>query len=184
MLTLYDHPLSGNCEKVRLLLSILQIPYESVLVDVPKGVNRESSFTRINPLQQIPVLTDGSYTVQDSQAILLYLAERSGVLRPQDEVEAALIGRFFPATTRASSTKGFTGHTLGAAGIVEATIALQAIEHGLVPGNLGGDTPDPICGAHFAWRNEYQRVDVALSNSFGFGGNNACLAFARAGIAA
>jgi 3-oxoacyl-[acyl-carrier-protein] synthase-1 len=101
-----------------------------------------------------------------------------------DEVEAALVGRVFPARTRASSTKGFTGHTLGAAGIVEATIALQAIEHGLVPGNLGGGTPDPICGAHFAWRNERQRVDVALSNSFGFGGNNACLAFARAGSAA
>jgi 3-oxoacyl-[acyl-carrier-protein] synthase-1 len=101
-----------------------------------------------------------------------------------DEVEAALVGRAFPARTRASSTKGFTGHTLGAAGIVEATIALLAIEHGLVPGNLGGDTPDPICGASFAWRNEQQRVDVALSNSFGFGGNNACLAFARAGFAA
>jgi 3-oxoacyl-[acyl-carrier-protein] synthase-1 len=101
-----------------------------------------------------------------------------------DEVEAALVGRAFPARTRASSTKGFTGHTLGAAGIVEATIALLAIEHGLIPGNLGGDTPDPICGASFAWRNEQQRVDVALSNSFGFGGNNACLAFARAGFAA
>jgi 3-oxoacyl-(acyl-carrier-protein) synthase len=101
-----------------------------------------------------------------------------------DEVEAALVGRAFPARTRASSTKGFTGHTLGAAGIVEAAIALLAIEHGLVPGNLGGDTPDPFCGASFAWRNEQQRVDVALSNSFGFGGNNACLAFARAGFAA
>ncbi len=101
-----------------------------------------------------------------------------------DEVEAALVSRAFPATTRASSTKGFTGHTLGAAGILEATIALQAIAHGLVPGNLGGDTPDPICGAHFAWRNEQRRVDVVLSNSFGFGGNNACLAFARAGFAA
>ncbi|OOG53582.1 beta-ketoacyl-[acyl-carrier-protein] synthase family protein [Rhodanobacter sp. C03] len=101
-----------------------------------------------------------------------------------DEVEAALVSRAFPTRTRASSTKGFTGHTLGAAGIVEAAIALQAIEHGLIPGNLGGDTPDPICGAQFAWRNEQQRVDVALSNSFGFGGNNACLAFARAGFAA
>ncbi|WP_229792920.1 beta-ketoacyl-[acyl-carrier-protein] synthase family protein [Rhodanobacter panaciterrae] len=101
-----------------------------------------------------------------------------------DEVEAALVGRAFPARTRASSTKGFTGHTLGAAGIVEATIALLAIEHGLVPGNLGGEAPDPLCGASFAWRNEQQRVDVALSNSFGFGGNNACLAFARAGFAA
>jgi 3-oxoacyl-[acyl-carrier-protein] synthase-1 len=100
-----------------------------------------------------------------------------------DEVEAALVNRAFPARTRASSTKGFTGHTLGAAGIVEATIALQAIEHDLIPGNLGANTPDPICGAQFAWRNEHQRVDVALSNSFGFGGNNACLAFARAGFA-
>jgi 3-oxoacyl-[acyl-carrier-protein] synthase I len=101
-----------------------------------------------------------------------------------DEVEAALVGRAFPARTRASSTKGFTGHTLGAAGIVEAAIALLAIEHGLIPGNLGGNMPDPVCGASFAWRNEQQRVDVALSNSFGFGGNNACLAFARAGFAA
>ena len=101
-----------------------------------------------------------------------------------DEVEAALVNRAFLTRTRASSTKGFTGHTLGAAGIVEATIALQAIEHGLIPGNLGGLTPDPVCGASFAWRNEQQRVDVALSNSFGFGGNNACLAFARAGFAA
>ncbi|MEP6896914.1 MAG: beta-ketoacyl-[acyl-carrier-protein] synthase family protein [Rhodanobacter sp.] len=101
-----------------------------------------------------------------------------------DEVEAALVGRAFPARTRASSTKGFTGHTLGAAGILEASIALLAIEHGLIPGNLGGDTPDPACGVQFAWRNERQAVDVALSNSFGFGGNNACLAFARAGFTA
>ena len=97
-----------------------------------------------------------------------------------DEVEAALLSRTFAARTRASSTKGYTGHTLGAAGIVEAAIALQAIEHGLIPGNLGGNTPDAGCGPQFAWRNEHQRVDVALSNSFGFGGNNACLAFARA----
>jgi 3-oxoacyl-[acyl-carrier-protein] synthase-1 len=100
-----------------------------------------------------------------------------------DEVEAALIRRAFPPGTRASSTKGFTGHTLGAAGIIEAIVALLAIEHGLIPGNLGGDSPDPGCGAQFAWHNEQQRVEVALSNSFGFGGNNACLAFARAGFA-
>jgi len=104
--------------------------------------------------------------------------------RKNDEVEAALVNRSFPVTTRASSTKGYTGHTLGAAGIVEAAVALLAIEHGLVPGNLGGESPDPDCGASFAWRNERQRIDVALSNSFGFGGNNACLAFARAGFGA
>jgi 3-oxoacyl-[acyl-carrier-protein] synthase-1 len=97
-----------------------------------------------------------------------------------DEVEAALIGRVFPVGTRASSTKGYTGHTLGAAGIVEAAFALLAIEHGLVPGNVGANDPDPVCGPHFAWRTERRDVRVALSNSFGFGGNNACLAFGRA----
>jgi 3-oxoacyl-[acyl-carrier-protein] synthase-1 len=101
-----------------------------------------------------------------------------------DEVEAALLSRRFTASTRASSTKGYTGHTLGAAGIVEAVVALQAIEHGLIPGNLGGNSPDPACSASFAWQSEQQAVDVALSNSFGFGGNNACLAFARAGFVA
>ncbi|UGB37929.1 beta-ketoacyl-[acyl-carrier-protein] synthase family protein [Frateuria soli] len=96
-----------------------------------------------------------------------------------DEVEAALIARAFPPSTRASSTKGFTGHTLGAAGILEAVVTLLAIEHDLVPGNLGADDPDPGCGPQFAWSNEARPVQVALSNSFGFGGNNACLAFAR-----
>jgi 3-oxoacyl-[acyl-carrier-protein] synthase-1 len=99
-------------------------------------------------------------------------------------MEAALVARLFPPTTRASSTKGYTGHTLGAAGIVESAIALLAIGDGLVPGNLGAATPDPACGPSFAWRNERRRVDVAMSNSFGFGGNNACLVFARAGAGA
>ena len=97
-----------------------------------------------------------------------------------DEVEAALIARAFPASTRASSTKGFTGHTLGAAGILEAVVALEAIRHGLVPGNLGCTLPDAACGPQLALQSEQRRVDIALSNSFGFGGNNACLAFGRA----
>jgi len=97
-----------------------------------------------------------------------------------DEVEAALIARAFPATTRASSTKGFTGHTLGAAGILEAAIALLSIRHDFVPGNLGCSHPDQACGPQLAMRGEQRTVKVALSNSFGFGGNNACLAFGRA----
>ena len=60
-----------------------------------------------------------------------------------DEVEAALVARRFPATTHASSTKGFTGHTLGAAGIVEAVISLLALETGLMPGTVNTDTLDP-----------------------------------------
>jgi 3-oxoacyl-[acyl-carrier-protein] synthase-1 len=95
-----------------------------------------------------------------------------------DEVEAKLLPRF-PARTRASSTKGFTGHTLGAAGALEAVIALLAIEHGIVPPNLGCSEPIPDAAPWLALQPAEQRIDVAVSNSFGFGGNNACLVFGR-----
>jgi 3-oxoacyl-[acyl-carrier-protein] synthase-1 len=96
-----------------------------------------------------------------------------------DAMEAALVARLFPTSTRVSSTKGLTGHTLGAAGILEAVISLLALREGFVPGNAGAVHPDPMCTPHFAWHNETRPVNVALSHSFGFGGSNACLAFAR-----
>ncbi len=95
-----------------------------------------------------------------------------------DAVEAALIARRFPATTLASSTKGWSGHTLGAAGILEAVVALLALERGLVPGTLNAQTLDPACGPQIVIDNRERALRVALSNSFGFGGNNCCLAFA------
>ena len=98
--------------------------------------------------------------------------------RQNDEVEAALVARTFPATTHAGSTKGWTGHALGAAGIVEAVIALLAIERGLAPGTLNTQTLDAACGPQIRIDNRERPVRVALSNSFGFGGNNCCLAFA------
>jgi len=103
--------------------------------------------------------------------------------RQNDEVEAALIARTFPATTLASSTKGWTGHTLGAAGIVEAVITLLALERSLAPGTLNTQALDPACGPQIRIDNAERSLRVALSNSFGFGGNNCCLAFA-AGTAA
>jgi 3-oxoacyl-[acyl-carrier-protein] synthase I len=97
-----------------------------------------------------------------------------------DAMEATLVARLFSPRTRVSSTKGLTGHTLGAAGIVEAAVTLLALREGLVPGNTGASSPDPACTEHFAWRNESRPMHIALSHSFGFGGSNACLAFARA----
>ena len=97
--------------------------------------------------------------------------------KQNDEVEAALVARTFPATTLASSTKGWTGHTLGAAGIVEAVFTLIAMERALVPGTLNSRDPDPACGPQIVFDNVKRDVRVALSNSFGFGGNNCCLAF-------
>ncbi|MHB8680034.1 MAG: beta-ketoacyl-[acyl-carrier-protein] synthase II, partial [Rudaea sp.] len=98
--------------------------------------------------------------------------------RQNDAVEAALIARRFPATTVAGSTKGWTGHALGAAGIVEAAAALLAIERGFAPGTLNAQNLDPVCGPQICIDNAPRRVGVALSNSFGFGGNNCCLIFA------
>ena len=98
--------------------------------------------------------------------------------RQNDAVEATLIARLFPASVHASSTKGWTGHTLGAAGIVEAAATLLAIERGFAPGTLNAQNLDSLCGPQIRIDNAPRRVRVALSNSFGFGGNNCCLAFA------
>ncbi|MGY0557673.1 beta-ketoacyl-[acyl-carrier-protein] synthase family protein [Lysobacter sp. A421] len=100
-----------------------------------------------------------------------------------DGIEAAAVDAIFPATLHASSTKGWTGHTLGAAGIVESVFALLALEHGLLPGTLNSDTPDPACGAQIRFDNAHagaaSSLSHAMNNSFGFGGNNCSLVFGR-----
>ncbi|HET9445711.1 MAG TPA: beta-ketoacyl-ACP synthase II, partial [Steroidobacteraceae bacterium] len=94
-----------------------------------------------------------------------------------DEVEAQLVADLCPERTFASSTKGWTGHTLGAAGIVEAVISLLAIEHGVLPGTLNTQKLDPACGPQIRRDNEERPTRNALSFSFGFGGSNCVLAF-------
>jgi 3-oxoacyl-[acyl-carrier-protein] synthase-1 len=96
-----------------------------------------------------------------------------------DEVEARVVADLFGESTVASSTKGWTGHTLGAAGIVEAGISLLALEHGLLPGTLNTETLDPACGPQIRCENTQRSARRALSFSFGFGGSNCVLAFAR-----
>ena len=98
-----------------------------------------------------------------------------------DEVEAALVARRFGAHTHASSTKGFTGHALGAAGIVEAAFSLLAIETGLMPGTLNSEQLDPACGPQIRLQPARGEVRLALSHSFGFCGTNCVLVFARGG---
>lgn len=98
-----------------------------------------------------------------------------------DRVEALAVNALFPGTLHASSTKGWTGHTLGAAGIVESVFALLALQHGELPGTLGSTAPDAACGAQIRFANaRIDRPRVAMNNSFGFGGNNCSLVFARA----
>ncbi len=96
-----------------------------------------------------------------------------------DSVEALAVAALFPDSLHASSTKGWTGHTLGAAGIVESVIALLALEHGELPGILNSDTPDPACGPQIRFANARRDIAHAMNNSFGFGGNNCSLVFGR-----
>jgi 3-oxoacyl-[acyl-carrier-protein] synthase-1 len=96
-----------------------------------------------------------------------------------DAVEARVVAQLFPSTTRASSTKGWTGHTLGAAGALEAIITLLALRTGLMPGTLNTRQLDAECGPQIRLDNAHGEVRCALSNSFGFGGSNCSLLFGR-----
>ncbi|MEJ0008027.1 MAG: hypothetical protein WDM77_17085 [Steroidobacteraceae bacterium] len=96
-----------------------------------------------------------------------------------DAVEARLVAGMFPATTRASSTKGWTAHTLGAAGSLEAIITFLALRTGLIPGTLNTTQLDPGLRSADPDRELTGEVRYALSNSFGFGGSNCVLLFGR-----
>jgi glutathione S-transferase len=75
---LYDVPRSGNCHKIRMLLSLLQLPHELIAVDLPGGETRSPEFLKLNPRGQVPVLEDEGQVIWDSQAILVYLARKYG----------------------------------------------------------------------------------------------------------
>jgi 3-oxoacyl-[acyl-carrier-protein] synthase I len=99
--------------------------------------------------------------------------------RANDSIEGNLVGSIFSANTLASSTKGWTGHTLGTAGILEAILAIEALKSGVVPGTLNLNQLDPEIGIHLNAKNQYKKCRHVMSNSFGFGGNNACLIFSN-----
>ena len=152
MIKLYRYPLSGHSHRVELMLSLLGVPAELVLVDLKQGAHKTSEFlTTLNSFGQVPVIDDHGVVLADSNAILVYLAQKYGKGRwlPTDPVGAAKVQRwlsvaagpiaFGPARARLITV-------FGAPYNAEETIAyahtvLKVIDHELAntPWLVGGE---------------------------------------------
>lgn len=97
-----------------------------------------------------------------------------------DRAEGAAVAAVFPAPPPAASLKGMIGHTLGAAGALEAALCLDAMAAGIVPGTPGLQTPDPAIAITARDHATPGRIERALCNAFGFGGSNCTLLLGRA----
>ena len=112
------------------------------------------------------------------------IRDRTDLVKPEviwnAEKGLKLTGEEKARATPISSTKGATGHCLGAAGAVEAIFTILALERGMLPPTINYETPDPECDLDYI-PNEAraEQLEIAVSNSFGFGGHNACLVFRR-----
>lgn len=96
-----------------------------------------------------------------------------------DAAEDKAVSGLFGTATPSSSTKGHTGHTLGAAGGIEAVICALALQHGLAPGGCGTEVLDPKLQSHYLLGNLEQPMHHVLSNSFGFGGSNCSMVLSK-----
>ncbi|MDO8291654.1 MAG: beta-ketoacyl-[acyl-carrier-protein] synthase family protein [Gallionella sp.] len=95
--------------------------------------------------------------------------------KSNDAAEDQAVFSVFGNNTPCSSTKGATGHLLGAAGVTEAIISALCLQHGFMPGGLNTRTLDPALRSHYLLQNRQQTVSRVLSNSLGFGGSNCSL---------
>lgn len=118
-------------------------------------------------------LLRGGLTYRDIDYIHLH----GTATRANDSIEDTAVYSVFGPSTPCSSTKGWTGHTLGAAGVTGAVMAAISLTHGFVPGTVNTTRVDPKLKSHVLLENREQPVRRVLSNSFGFGGNNCSLIF-------
>ncbi|BCT36419.1 glutathione S-transferase [Pseudomonas protegens] len=92
----YNFPRSGHAHRVELMLSLLDLPSETIFVDLAKGAHKQADFLALNVFGQVPVIDDQGVVLADSNAILVYLAQRYGQGRwlPSDPVGAAQVQRW------------------------------------------------------------------------------------------
>jgi 3-oxoacyl-[acyl-carrier-protein] synthase-1 len=109
-----------------------------------------------------------------------YINLHGTATQSNDTAEGKAVTNLFGSTVPCSSTKGQTGHTLGAAGGVEAVICALALQNNFMPAGLNTEQLDPNLGLDYLLTNRDQPLSYVLSNSFGFGGTNCSLIFGRA----
>lgn len=149
---LYHFPLSGHAHRVQLMLSLLDLPVEVIFVDLAKGAHKQADFLAINPFGQVPVIDDNGVVLADSNAILVYLANKYGEGRwlPTDPVGAARVQRWLsvaagplhagPATARLITVFGASYNAEDA--IARSHNLLNVIDQELSnSAYLVGDTP-------------------------------------------
>jgi 3-oxoacyl-[acyl-carrier-protein] synthase I len=112
-----------------------------------------------------------------------YVNAHGTASRTNDPAEGQAIAAVFGPELACSATKGATGHLLGTAGITEAIIVMLALSHGFLPGTANTQTVDASAGCRILVEGERSDARFALTNSFGFGGNNCSLVFGRRGSA-
>ncbi|WP_191603186.1 glutathione S-transferase family protein [Marinomonas algicola] len=94
---LYRNPLSGHCHRVELMLSLLDIPYETIDLDMANGAHKAPDYLKISPFGQVPAIDDNGFTLADSNAIITYLEKKYNDgynWYPQDPVKAAEVQRW------------------------------------------------------------------------------------------
>lgn len=149
---LYHFPLSGHAHRVQLMLSLLELPVEIIFVDLAKGAHKQPEFLAINSFGQVPVLDDNGVVLADSNAILVYLANKYGHGRwlPTDPVGAARVQRWLsvaagplhagPATARLITVFGASHNAEDV--IARSHTLLKVIDQELSNSTyLAGDTP-------------------------------------------
>ncbi|NMM14268.1 MAG: beta-ketoacyl-[acyl-carrier-protein] synthase family protein [Rhodoferax sp.] len=109
-----------------------------------------------------------------------YINLHGTATQSNDDAEGKAVLALFGSQTPCSSTKGATGHTLGAAGGLEAVICALALQNNLLPAGLNTEHLDPKLNLNYLMTNREQPLSHVLSNSFGFGGTNCSLVFGRA----
>ncbi|WP_299699096.1 glutathione S-transferase family protein [uncultured Tateyamaria sp.] len=94
---LYRNPKSGHCHRVELMLALLDLPYETIDLDMANGAHKAPEYLKISPFGLVPAIDDGGYTMADSNAILVYLVQtyaKESKWMPQDPKQAAEVQRW------------------------------------------------------------------------------------------